>query len=91
MAMAGEVVAAGDRPEDAMLHPAFDEGREPDKYRRMVSDPLACLAQAAEALDWAWSSDADVKEIRNVVALANCWMRLSVLSGQLGATTSDQH
>lgn len=66
--------------EDALHRPKFDEAPEPGKYRRMADDPVACRAMAAEVLDWAFNADADASDIRNVVPLANCWMRLSELA-----------
>ena len=42
---------------------------------------------AAEVLDWAFQSDADVADVRNIVPLANCWMRLAELARKHGEGT----
>lgn len=73
-------------PEDDMLKPPGDgwpEEEIPRKYMRMASDPMACLAQAAELLDHALT--ADVKERDSLGALASRWMRLASLSHAIQA------
>jgi hypothetical protein len=76
---------------EEMNHPPADEddAGEPDRYRRIASDPAACLAQAAEILDWAFQSDAGLDDIRSIVPLANAWMRLSQLAAKHRANSSD--
>lgn len=71
-------------PEDAMIHPQrdFQEEAVPGEYRRIANDPEACRAMAAEVLDYAFDKLGDGKDIRDLATLANCWMRLSELSGK---------
>lgn len=69
--------------EDEMQRPAHDYPDEiiPGHYRRIASDPHACLAMAAEELDAA--STGSVKDKDAAVRVANVWIRLAEASKRI--------
>ena len=71
-------------PEDGMRHPPVEYADEivPGRYRLIANDAEACRAMAAEALDHAWDGMGSGGDIRDLTALANCWMRLSELAAK---------
>ena len=74
-----------DGPETGMRRPEHDYPEEavPAEYRKMAADPMACLAQAAEILDHAFTSDTQERD--SLAALANRWMRLAEISSRIQA------